>query len=363
MPASNIFQKYAEGQQMAQQRELNDLRQQQGFMQLDQARQKALFDDARVVNSFLKSGQPEQALNTLSNRLGMIEQLGGDPSDTMEVANYIAQGDITGAINLLDSVEQAGIAGGFLDSKESQIEKVQSSKIYDDGTVLQVTDTGKRVVTSPSGQVLFGDDAKKAISAANKKVQDRKIEIKRLDQEIKRSQSKESLLTDQQKTIQKNNIDRFNLLKSSAIGRDGALAKAIKFRDAIKSGKAFTGANRRAAQFIPGVWTSQGEFDEEFNAFAEVAARQTLKASGETRPTDADVQGMKQAMFGIGRDEDVNVQLLDDFISTQIAENDEMKKLAEIARSGDLTKFIYEPNTTKVKRTEAEILSQYGIKQ
>ena len=60
-----------------------------------------------------------------------------------------------------------------------------------------------------------------------------------------------------------------------------------------------------------------------FNAFSEVAARQQLKASGETRPTDADVQGMKQAMFGIGRDEKVNVQLLEDFIADQIKQNEE----------------------------------------
>jgi hypothetical protein len=121
------------------------------------------------------------------------------------------------------------------------------------------------------------------------------------------------------------------------------MKKAIKFRDALKSGQAFSGAGRKAAQFIPGVFTSQGQFDEEFNAFSEVAARQQLKASGETRPTDADVQGMKQAMFGVGRDEQVNVQLLNDFIVDQRAQNDELDQLIGASEGGNLSQFTFNP--------------------
>jgi hypothetical protein len=116
MPASNIFQNFAQGQQMAGQRELqqqqiegNKLQRQQEFMQLNDQRKGAMFQDARAVNSFLKSGQPEQALNTLSNRLGFIEQFGGDPTDTREIADLIARGDIQGATNLLDVVEKVGM--------------------------------------------------------------------------------------------------------------------------------------------------------------------------------------------------------------------------------------------------------------
>ena len=97
----------------------------------------------------------------------------------------------------------------------------------------------------------------------------------------------------------------------------------------------FSGAGRKAATFIPGVFTSQGQFDEEFNAFSEVAARQQLKASGETRPTDADVQGMKQAMLGIGRDEDVNVPLLGHFIEAQIRQDEELDQLVMAGPDGD----------------------------
>jgi hypothetical protein len=83
-------------------------------MQLDEQRKGALFNDARVVNSFLKAGQPGKALDVLSQRVSMIEQFGGDPSDSREVADYIANGDIKGAVSLLNDVEKAGVMGGYL---------------------------------------------------------------------------------------------------------------------------------------------------------------------------------------------------------------------------------------------------------
>jgi hypothetical protein len=114
MPASNIFSQYAKGQQLADQREQQKLTRQQQLIQLDNQRKGALFQDARTVNSFLKAGQPEQARKVVSHRLGLIEQIGGDPTDTLEIATLLEQGDIQGATNLLDSVEKAGVQNGFL---------------------------------------------------------------------------------------------------------------------------------------------------------------------------------------------------------------------------------------------------------
>ena len=116
------------------------------------------------------------------------------------------------------------------------------------------------------------------------------------------------------------------------------------------------------------MFTSQGQFDEEFNAFAEVAARQQLKAAGETRPTDADVQGMKQAMFGIGRDEKVNIQLLGDFIKDQNAQNSELDQLIDAGKSGKLNSFTFTPQSDTTQgglspeeQAElAELESQFG---
>ena len=221
---------------------------------------------------------------------------------------------------------------------------VQSSKILEDGSIIAIGNDGTRQVRSSSGKILTGAEAAAAIKESSKQSHQRKIELKRLDQTIKKAQLGDDLLNDQQKGIQTSNIKRLSMLANTSSGRSSAIKKATKFKEALASGKVFSGAGRKAAGFVPGVFTSQGQFDEEFNAFAEVAARQQLKASGETRPTDADVQGMKQAMFGVGRDEKVNVQLLEDFINDQLKQDSELDQLIGAGKSGDLSSFTYLPS-------------------
>lgn len=114
MPASTIGQSILNGLAFADQRKQQELARQQQFLQLDDQRKGALFKDARTVNSFIKANQPEQALNVLSQRASLLEQIGGDTSDTREIADFIARGDMQGAVNLLDSVELAGVKSGFL---------------------------------------------------------------------------------------------------------------------------------------------------------------------------------------------------------------------------------------------------------
>tara|TARA_R110002012_G_scaffold234053_2_gene407595 strand:- start:5561 stop:6667 length:1107 start_codon:yes stop_codon:yes gene_type:complete len=356
MPASTIFQQFGRGRALAGQRELqeqqmeaNKLDRQKQLLSLDNDRKGAIFQDARTVNSYLKSGRPEQALGVLSNRAGILEQMGGDTSDTREIADFIAKGDIQGAIKLLDDVETAGVKSGFLnDLSSGGPVSVQSAKILDDGTIIQVLKGGGRQVISPSGAVLTGDAARDAVGSSRDQAYNRKVELKKLDQKIKRTQQQEGLLNDQQKSIQRGNIRRLGELSGTSSGRNSAVKKATKFKLALEKGEVHSGAGRKGLSFVPGVFTSQGQFDEEFNAFAEVAARQTLKASGETRPTDADVQGMKQAMFGIGRDESVNIQLLTDFIKDQHAQTNELDQLIEASKGGNLSNFTFTPTSGPV---------------
>ena len=100
--------------------------------------------------------------------------------------------------------------------------------------------------------------------------------------------------------------------------RHSNIDKAVRFLTAFESG-AESGTTRTAMRAIPGVWTDQGKFDQELDSFAESAARAALKAQGEIRPTDADVKGMKEAMFGVGKDEQVNKNLLESYLAEQIA--------------------------------------------
>jgi len=144
------------------------------------------------------------------------------------------------------------------------------------------------------------------------------------------TQTKElGALADKTSTVEsiKGLQSRQNELAKSRSGRRASIKKAEKFLKLFKDRNMKSGAGRSAANYVPGVYTDQGALDEEFNSFSEVAARQALKASGELRPTDADVEGMKRAMFGIGRDESVNIQLLDDYLEQQQYDEEEFKSL------------------------------------
>ena len=316
------------------------------FNALSDGRKKAFFDDAESGLNMLNQGNFQGVMDLINNRREQLQRIGGNTDDVDSVANALQQGDIQGAKAQLEQAVFTGQNQGFLKGRKDQREvSVQSSKILPDGTIIEVLKGGGRQVISPTGEILTGIPAREAVKRSNDQAFNRKKELARLAQTIKREQAKEGLLTDQQRSIQRGNIRRLGELSNTSSGRSSAIKKATKFKLALERGEAFSGAGRRAAGFIPGVFTSQGQFDEEFNAFAEVAARQQLKASGETRPTDADVQGMKQAMFGVGRDEAVNVQLLGDFIKAQNDQDGELDQLIEASRGGELGSFTFTPST------------------
>ena len=306
-----------------------------GLLQTDDQGLDAAFQDAAVFKNLLQNDPSGQsAIQFGMQRLQAGSDQGRNMIHTQRFLQEIQENPETAFNDIssfLDIPNQLGVKG----------QKVQSSKILDDGTIIEVLAGGNRQVISPTGDVLTGEDAKQAVSISSDQAFNRKKELARLSQTIKREQAKEGLFTDQQKLIQSGNIKRLGSLSNTASGRSSSIKKATKFKRALETGAAFSGAGRRGASFIPGVFTSQGQFDEEFNAFSEVAARQQLKAAGETRPTDADVQGMKQAMFGVGRDETVNVQLLDDFINDQNAQTSELDQLIEASNSGNLSNFTF----------------------
>ena len=126
-------------------------------------------------------------------------------------------------------------------------------------------------------------------------------------------------------------------LQEGGASRKSSLEQAKRFLGAFEGNKTDleyfnldeldSGAGRAGASYIPGVYTSQGQFDEELDAFSEVAARQMLKAMGEVRPTNEDVEGAKKAVFGIGKDERTNKRLLEKYIAEQEALESEATEL------------------------------------
>lgn len=160
------------------------------------------------------------------------------------------------------------------------------------------------------------------------------------EEERKITEEKERL-SPVQTEAQKANLKRLNELAELRANRITGMETAQQFLNAFRSGEKSSGAGRKALSFLPiGTYTEQGQFDEALDSFAEFAARERLKATGEVRPTDDDVKGAKKALFGIGRDETVNINLLETFIRQQQAAENEYQSLIDARTQGTLEDYI-----------------------
>ena len=166
--------------------------------QLSEERKKAMIQDAYGMLGLLEQGKVEPAVRLGNNRLEVIKQLGGDPSDTQEIMGMITSGDpaqFAKAKEELRTLVDAGIAGGYLQLPEQEqmnpyqkanialkerelewkmknpdargdVAGVQSSQILDDGTVVQVLKNGSTRVVDPAGNELKGDARAAAVRSA-----------------------------------------------------------------------------------------------------------------------------------------------------------------------------------------------------
>jgi len=168
-----------------------------------------------------------------------------------------------------------------------------------------------------------------------------------LEEAIVTSGELAKLAVEEKNLALKSNTARITELRKGIKSRASSVNKAGAFLKAFVDKSKSSGTTRTVASFLPGVFTNQAEFDQKFNAFSEVAAREKLKAAGELRPTDADVEGMKRAIFGIGRDEPVNIQLLQEFISDLADQDDELGALLSAKKRGGAIDFsVLEDNRT-----------------
>ena len=123
MPASTIGSSILGGMAFRDKREANQRQQQQQeraqFNALDKERQTALFQDSQAVNTHLKNGQIDLARGVLQNRLGDLERLGGDPTDTNQIITLLNEDRVDEAMSILGSVEQVGIQQGYLNQAQS----------------------------------------------------------------------------------------------------------------------------------------------------------------------------------------------------------------------------------------------------
>jgi len=109
---------------------------------LSQERTQAMIQDALAVDNLLANSQVEPAMNLMNQRLNLISELGGDPSDTAEVMQLVAAGRVNEARELI---------GGFLGQAESMglFQRPKPEMI----NASQLTDSGQAIFRDPSGRV------------------------------------------------------------------------------------------------------------------------------------------------------------------------------------------------------------------
>lgn len=111
---------------------------QQG-QELSLERKMAGIQDAYSVMQNLQSGNIPTARATLINRMGLIKQLGGDPSDTMELLQQIDSGNVEGALNEVSRVVNFAQASGMLKLPQNAQPKTQIVN----GQAVTIDPTGK----------------------------------------------------------------------------------------------------------------------------------------------------------------------------------------------------------------------------
>jgi len=260
-----------------------------------------------------------------------IEQTGGNPQHIREAQKMLVEGDLEGAYNQA----RTGLMMGNEDLYNTRYgmdkdapSSVQEWKYYE---ALSDEDKKRYQDMKRQGYKVRKINGVDTLVPTNY-VEGTDVETLPLTTLPEEMEATEALASAKETGVQdiKSKWQEFNKLRDTEGGRVAGRKKAQYFYDKIASGEMNTGGMRKALSYLPFTFTEQGAMDEEFNAFAETSARQALKESGEIRPTDADVKGMKQAMFGIGRDEKVNERLLQQFMES-IDRNDHKAYLAKQA--------------------------------
>lgn len=316
-----------------------------------------------AADKLIQAGLTQEAAQLLDQEAAKIEAFAG-PGKAQKF-RLTQQAILSGDQELLNNFHKfAQTIGPQVSAKEqaqtaeikakTALAKAQAAQTIAD-TKAAALETGK---AAPEALLAgLSGDARNRASAAFTAAGGGKDGVKALNDAIK------ELNLDKTETTKKN-VARISELSKGVKTREASSKKARLFLRAFQSGSkgapidttfpggVSSGAFQSVLNFLPGVFTDQGQFNEELDAFAEVAAREKLKAVGEIKPTDADVEGMKRALFGIGRDEETNINLLQEFIDEQEAQDDELEALRSAKKARQLSTF-----------TGIEIVPSPGIQQ
>ena len=161
-----------------------------------------------------------------------------------------------------------------------------------------------------------------------------------------------------EETREKNIGNRFDELQGQIPNRMANIEEAKALSELIENDELDTGPGSKMAGEVGAFFdTEESTYKQRLDSLAEKAARSQLKANGEVRPTDADVEGMKKAMFNLGNTEAANVKKLKDFVKQQESGLNEYEQMKEQLATGEgLEDFRLEPTF----KNEPKSTGKYG---
>ena len=168
-------------------------------------------------------------------------------------------------------------------------------------------------------------------SAEKEKDRKAKQTIKKIEKENKVA-PKTKLQEEREKDI----ANRFTTLEEQIPNRMANIEEAQFLIKELEADRLSTGPGSELAGNIGSFFdTEESTLKQKLDSLAEKAARAQLKANGEVRPTDADVEGMKRAMFNLGNTEKANVDKLKSFIKQQESGLDEYNQMKSKVDKGE----------------------------
>lgn len=174
-----------------------------------------------------------------------------------------------------------------------------------------------------------------------------KIQLQTAQERLKqlREPKEETKITKLKEERQKNIADRYDTLQEQVPNSLASINEADFLIKEIERGNLSTGPFEETMGRVGSFFgTKESALKERLDALAEKAARAQLKANGETRPTDADVEGMKRAMFNLGNTEETNIEKLKQFIKQQKSTINEYTQMRNALKTGEgLENFLLDP--------------------
>ncbi|MCK5444971.1 MAG: hypothetical protein KAI73_05060 [Rhodospirillaceae bacterium] len=138
--------------------------------ELSAERKKAFLLDNRGALRLLRGGNTQGAVDLLRNRVGEINRLGGDATQSTQLLAMAEAGETEALISGLQTIDNRAVDAGIFDAlpgSEDVALVVKSSDILPDGTVIQSTSEGVRVIAA-TGEQLHGQDVVDAIEKGRK---------------------------------------------------------------------------------------------------------------------------------------------------------------------------------------------------